>query len=217
MSTSLLDYFCLPRWPGPLSGCCASVWGSLSVLSVKWWCLFLFIWTLLFINELFWTSAGCIWNLIKCDGFTSKRQLWKIGNCWATCENDSGLLWRPILISNGACPCPTDSICAVALWPLCSSSETSMLTGWKSPGHVWIPLTSRKPLWLLLLWVGSSGSVLNAGCRTSCTGLWSAEAGAAVGLRNLAHSCPLVISSRRLNEPRPNSKSLPQDKRGAYL
>lgn len=103
-------------------------------------------------------------------------------------------------MSDAACPSSTDSICSVALWPHCSPSETSMLTGWTSPGQVCIALASEN---------GNARGAFGTG--------WHCTKDAELGVRNLAHSCPLVISSSRLNEPRPNSKSLPQEKRGRII
>lgn len=109
------------------------------------------------------------------------------------------------------CPC---SIGSAACFP----SETSMLTGWKAsgdicailkskPGDTSVPLKlqwlSTPPCWFKIRddWALLWGGIL------SSDGLWLAEAADRLGLRNLAHSWPVVISSSRLNEPRPNSKS----------
>lgn len=213
------------RWPWPLSGWFTSIWRSSSVLSVRLWCLFLFICILRFIHELFWISALCIWNQINNDRLTRDCKLWESRKGCPTCDNGNGIVCRRILTSDGARPCSINSVCSLSLWTPCCSSEMSMLTGWKYPGHVCATLMSENdvappswdPVWLSLLWFGISDWVLNVGLLTVCNGLISAEAGVRLGVRKLAHSCPLLISSSRLKEPRPNSKSLSQEKRGTHL
>lgn len=159
------------------------------------------------------------------DLLTHDCKLWESRKGCPTCDNGNGIVCRRILTSDVACPCSINSVCSLSLWTPCCSSEMSMLTGWKYPGHVCATLMSENdiaplswdPLWFSLLWFGISDWVLNVGILPFCNGLRSAEAGVRLGVRKLAHSCPLLISSSRLKEPRPNSKSLSQEKRGTHL
>lgn len=115
---------------------------------------------------------------------------------------------------------------SAALWTSCCwrplPSDTSILTSWKASGDMcvemkygpevdpvpvklcppacWLNIKEDCPLWWLFgrLWSWLSGS---SGC------FWLVEVAVTLGFRNLAHSWPVTISSRRLNEPRPKSKS----------
>lgn len=113
---------------------------------------------------------------------------------------------------------------SVSLWANCCRlpSETSMPTGRKAPGDICAMLKSESgvasvPLklhWLFTSpwWFKISGdwrlSWGFGGILSVSDGLWLAEAADWFGFRNLAHSWPVTISSSKLNEPRPMSKSL---------
>lgn len=135
------------------------------------------------------------------------------------------------------CPCSIGSDWA-SCTPACFSSVMSMPTGWKVSGDVCAVLKFETPdasvplklHWLFtppcwfkitddwpLSW-GFAGMLRWLSC--SSDGLWFAEVTDWLGFRNLAHSWPVTISSNKLNEPRPNSKSLPdlpQEKRFCKL
>lgn len=150
---------------------------------------------------------------------------------YLTCANNAGLSCRPIPLST-VCPCSigSDSSASLRTYCCCFPSEASMLTGRKSPGDICAALNSEpgdgsvplKTRWLFTpppRFKIRDGRVLSWGSvwvLSSSDGLWSAEAADCLGFRNLAQSWPMTISSSKLNEPRPNSKSpedLTQDKR----
>lgn len=142
--------------------------------------------------------------------------------CWyLTCANDGGLRSCPTPLStdwtsDGACPCSIGSDWSAYCCRF--ASETSMLTGGNSSGDVCampkfetgnalVPLKTswffRSPLCFTISdgWEQSWGFGLT-------DSLWLAREADCFGFRNVAHSWPVVISSSKLNEPSPNSKSV---------
>lgn len=151
-------------------------------------------------------------------------------NTWLlTCTTDGGLCFRPKPLSTGCIwPSSIGSDRSARMWTDsgCLLSETSMLTGrgplgdtcaraifepgvtflpqklhWLLSSPCWLDITDG---WTLLYELGETLYWPSE----SSDGLWLAEVAERGGFRNLAHSWPIVISSSRLNDPRPNSKSL---------